>query len=155
MTFERWLAFVHVAGAFLFVFGHGASAMVLFRLRRTTSATQVRDLLELSKSAFPATYIGALLLLIGGIWAGIEGGLWTVGFNWLWAAVIVLIVVIVAMFMLISRHFYKWRELLIADSPADEAALMAEVHGPQPIYGAIVGLVGITIILYLMMAKPF
>ncbi|MEO7118017.1 MAG: hypothetical protein ABIZ34_03490, partial [Candidatus Limnocylindrales bacterium] len=132
-----------------------ASAMALFRLRRATTTSQVSSLLELSQAAFPATYVGALVLLVAGIWAGIDRQLFTNGFNWLWASVIALVIVVLVMFTMISRHFYKVRELLKADPSANEAAVLEIVHGQQPLYGAIIGLVGLALIIYLMMAKPF
>ncbi|MEO7117336.1 MAG: hypothetical protein ABIZ34_00020 [Candidatus Limnocylindrales bacterium] len=44
--------------------------------------------------------------------------------------------------------------MLKADPQGNESAVLAIVHGAQPVYGATIGLVGLALIIYLMMAKP-
>ena len=58
---------------FAFVFAHGASALAAFRIRATRDPVQIRTLLDVSSLAIGVMYIGLLLLLIGGIAAGIVG----------------------------------------------------------------------------------
>ncbi len=56
----------------LFMLAHGASAAVVFRLRRERDPDTVRVLLDLSKMTMPAAYLALLLLIVAGVWAGIE-----------------------------------------------------------------------------------
>ena len=50
------------------------------------------------KLTLPAAYIALLVLIVAGAWAGIEIGAFTSGQMWLWAAVVVLVVIFVAMY---------------------------------------------------------
>ena len=68
-----WWVYLHILGAFAFVFAHGASALAAFRIRATRDPVQIRTLLDVSSLAIGVMYIGLLLLLIGGIAAGIVG----------------------------------------------------------------------------------
>jgi uncharacterized protein YneF (UPF0154 family) len=155
VTFYGWLVFVHVLGAFLFVLFHGASAGVVLRIRRETDIGRVRTLLDLSMSMVGLFYISLLLMLVGGIWAGIEGRWFTNGQLWLWVAIGVLLLVGVAMYVFISRHFYAWRKALDGDPPTDDATLLAQIQNPQPLWGALIGLIGLVVIVWLMVFKPF
>ena len=51
MDFYPWLVFVHIAGAFTFVLGHGASAMVSVALRHEREPDRVRALLDLLRQS--------------------------------------------------------------------------------------------------------
>jgi hypothetical protein len=155
MTFYQWLVVLHVIGAFLFVLFHGASAAVVFRIRRETDVARIQALLDLSKSMLGAFYVGVLLMLVTGIWAGIDGGWFSRGALWLWTAIGLLVVVAVAMYLLISRHFYGWRELLATEPAPDIGTIRTRVATQQPLVGAAIGLAGLVIIVWLMEAKPF
>ncbi len=154
MSFYGWLVLAHVLGAFLFVLGHGASAAVVFRLRRERDPEHVRPLLELSASGNYAAYGGLLILLVSGIWAGIDGGHFTSGRIWLWASVGILVIVLIAMFTLASRHYYGWRDTL-KTVPVDQALLERQMATSQPLSAAVIGLTGLVAIIWLMVAKPF
>ena len=155
MTFYQSLVVIHVIGAFLFVLFHGASAAVVLSIRREAEVARIRTLLDLSKSTLGLFYIGLLVMLVGGIWAGIEGGWFSRGALWLWVAIGVLVIVAFAMYALISRHFMAWRRLIEAEPPIDGAVLRAQMQTPQPLLGAAAGLVGLILIVWLMVAKPF
>src|SRR5215207_9687572 len=62
-----WWVYLHIFGAFTFVFAHGASALAAFRIRATRDPVQIRTLLDVSSLALGVMYIGLLLLLVGGI----------------------------------------------------------------------------------------
>jgi len=44
----RWIVFLHVLGAFMFVAGHGVSMFVVFQVRREADRTRLAALLDLS-----------------------------------------------------------------------------------------------------------
>ena len=83
MSFYGWLVLTHVIGAFLFVLFHGASAGVVLRIRRETDIVRIRSLLDLSGSMIIVFYVALLLMLVGGIWAGLEGSWFTNGRLWI------------------------------------------------------------------------
>jgi len=151
-----WIVYGHILGALAFMLAHGASAAVVFRLRSERDPAAVRLLLGLSKMTLPLAYVSLLLLIVAGVWAGIDMGAFNNGQMWLWTAVGVLIVIFVTMFALVSPTFYRTRDLLgDGSTPVDQAALDARLSSSRPMAGVIIGLIGILIILWLMVLKPF
>ena len=108
MDFYPWVVFIHVAAAFLFVMGHGASMWTSDQIRRERDPARVRALLELSSRSLGLVYTALITLLIAGIAAGIMGGHF--GRGWIWAAIVVLITIIVLMYALASRYYARVRE---------------------------------------------
>ena len=103
-----WVVFVHVAAAFLFVMGHGASMWTSDQIRRERDPARIRALLELSSRSLGLVYGSLLTLLIAGIAAGVMGGCF--GQGWIWAAIVVLVTIIVLMYALASRYYGQVRE---------------------------------------------
>ena len=164
MDLYPWVVFVHVAAAFLFVLGHGASMWVSDQIKRERDPARIRVLLELSSRSLGLVYGSLLALLIAGITAGVMGG-WF-GQAWIWVAIIVLITIIVLMYVLASRYYGQVREAVglrgyqtPKDAPdptpvsADELAVLLDSRQPDVI--ALVGVGGLLILLWLMMFKPF
>ena len=164
MDLYPWLVYLHITGAFLFVFAHGVSAIVAFRLRSERDAGRMIALLELSTTSVGAMYVGLLTLLIAGVVAAINRNWFSQG--WPWAAIIVLVVVAVAMYALASRYYAGIRQALGLPSmndkrgeqpppprPVDEVIALLDTRRPEQI--AAVGFVGLLVILWLMILKPF
>lgn len=159
-----WIVLLHVAGAFLFVISHGASAWVVIALRRERDPARIRALADLSSASLTAAYVGLLMLLVGGIWAGIYGDWFRMA--WIWVALVVFIVIAVLMYVIATPYFKRLRIALgqrvmgmpkdvpepIAAADADIAAIAATA--PASLLVA-VGLGGLLIILWLMVVKPF
>lgn len=109
-------------------------------------------------------YVGLLLLLITGIIAGFMGGYW--GMGWIWASIILLVAIGVIMGFYGSPYYGKVRtavglkpyqrtaQMTLGDV-ASEQELDALLRSNRPIILTVVGLLGLLIILWLMMFKPF
>lgn len=164
MEFYPWVVFVHVAAAFLFVMGHGASMWVSDQIRRERDPTRIQALLELSSRSLGLVYASLLTLLVAGIAAGIMGGHF--GRGWIWAAIIVLVAIIVLMYALASRYYGRVREAVgmrsyqtAKDAPdptpisPEELAVLVDSRRPDVI--GLVGVIGLLVLLWLMMFKPF
>jgi uncharacterized membrane protein len=157
-----WWVFLHILGAFAFAFGHGASGLAAFRIRATRDPAQVRMLLDLSSMALGVTYVGLLLLLIGGIAAGLAGDHFSSG--WIWAAIVILVLIIVAMYAM-ATPFYgqmrvaagaKAKDAKVDPNPVvDQAALDATAGSNRPAVLLAIGTIGFVLILWLMVIKPF
>ena len=162
MEIYPWIVLLHVVGAFLFALAHGVSAFAAFAIRAAKDdSVKVRTLVEVSGYSLGVMYIGLLMLLVGGIWAGIYGGHF--GRGWIWAAIVVLVVVIGAMYAMASRYYGQVRNAVglpsMVDkeptgsaSPEDLAALLTN---RQPEILVTIGGVGLLVILWLMVVKPF
>ena len=164
MELYPWVKFVHVAAAFLFVLGHGASVWTSDQIRRERDPVRIRALLELSSRSLGVVYGSLVTLLVAGIVAGIMGG-WF-GRGWIWAAIVVLVAVIVLMYGLASRYYGQIREAVGLRSystpkdapdptPVSAAELAALVNTRRADVIGLVGFIGLLVLLYLMMFKPF
>jgi len=159
-----WIKLLHVAGAFGFVLAHGASALAAVRIRDEREPSRVAALLDLSSASLGLMYVSLLVLLAAGVTAGFIGGFW--GEAWIWGAIVVLVIVVVAMYPLGSQHYARVRRAVgqkaygdpqDAAPPAPLAAdeLAALLASPRPFVLAAFGGIGLVIILWLMVVKPF
>jgi uncharacterized membrane protein len=165
MEIYPWIVLLHVVGAFTFVLSHGASAWVVNLIRRETDVARIRALSDLSSFSLGGAYLGLLLLLIGGIWAGIYAGFFSTR-AWIWVALVVFVVVAVGMYSVATPYFKRLRSALgqrVAgmpkDAPLPAPAPDREIQAiaaaaPANALNAI-GIVGLLVILWLMVVKPF
>jgi len=164
MYWYPWVVFVHVAAAFLFVMGHGASMWASDQIRKERDPERIKVLLEMSSRSLGMVYGGLLVLLIAGIIAGIMGNYF--GQLWIWAAIVTLVVIIVLMYALASSYYAKVREAVglrsmrtPKDAPdptpvsADELAVLIDTRRADVI--GLVGVIGLLVLLWLMFFKPF
>lgn len=154
----KWLVFLHLVGVFGFLLAHGASAVVSFRVRAERDVHAIRALLNLSSSALLAASI-SLLLLIGGVGAGFVGHWWSYG--WIWTALGVFIVLWGVMSAFSGRALRRVRLAVgitgpgAVKEPGPPEEIAAALAAANPWTGMLMGSVGLLIILWLMMFKPF
>ena len=164
MDWYPWLVFLHIVGAFVFVLSHGVSSWTNMVIGRQRDPARIRALLELSSMSIGGLYIGLLLLLIGGIGAGIMGNWFSRG--WIWAALILLVAIVAAMYALASRYYSAVRVAVgLAPNmgpkdapqppPATPEELDALLGSGRPNLITVIGLGGLLLILALMVLKPF
>ena len=164
MTWYPWIVLLHIVGAFLFALSHGVGVWVAIQLRREQDPRRIGALVDLSGTSLTGLYVGLLLLLVGGIWAGIAGDWFR--FIWIWAALVVLVAIVVLMYVLATPFFKELRTALgqrtmgmpkdapepVPLSDAEIAAIAART--PVALLSAI-GFGGLLILLWLMVVKPF
>jgi hypothetical protein len=160
----RALVFLHVLGAFMFVAGHGVSMFVVFRARREKDRAKLTALLDLSGWSLAVAGIGLLVLLVGGIWAGIVLG--SFGHLWIWVS-LVLLVVIGGLMTPVGGTYLRTLRVAIGQpqrgaKPGDappvpvgdsELAALQASNAPELLLA--LGAGGFVVILYLMMFRPF
>lgn len=158
------VVFLHVTAVFGFLLAHGTSFSVAFQLRGERNVDRIRALLDVSFRSLIASYIALLLLLITGVIAGFMGNWW--GRGWIWTAIVVLVTVFIAMGFLGSGYFTKVRQAVGVPpyktsnaqplgSTLSEAELAMLLESTRPVLVAVIGVVGLVIVLWLMMFKPF
>jgi cytochrome bd-type quinol oxidase subunit 2 len=161
MTVYPWLVFVHIFGVLLFAFGHGTSSVVAFKVRGERERARIAALLEVSQVSTAVMYVGLVVLLAGGIAAGIAGQ-WF-GQLWLWAAIVILVVTTFAMYAIASAYYGRLRGALgqMAYQPkgapalqVSDAELIAMLRSRRPDALAAIGIIGLAAILWLMVFKP-
>jgi len=160
----QWIVLLHIVGAFIFVASHGVAIWMTVELPRQRDPKRIAALLDLSSASLNGLYVGLLLLLVGGIWAGIDQSWFR--FGWIWAALVILVAIPIAMYLVATPYF---KELRLAvgqrvmgmpkDAPdpiplgdAEIAAIAA--RSPVAVLSS-VGVGGLLIILWLMVLKPF
>ncbi len=160
---HTWIVVAHVLGAFIFIAAHGASMFASFRLRAVTDRGRVLELLDLSSMSLGIMYVGLAILLVAGIAAGFSGEFWDDG--WIWAAIGILVVLIAVMYS-VATPFYGRMRAAAGDPryvekagdfkpPATPADLDALATSSRPYWLAGVGGIGIAVLVWLMIAKPF
>ena len=164
MDWYPWVVLVHVVGAFGFVMAHGASAFAAIRIRSEREPARVAALLDLSSFSLGLMYVSLLILLIGGIIAGFMGEFW--GSLWIWLAIGVLVLIIGAMYPMGSLHYANVRRAVgikpysdPKDAPPPVALsgpeLEAVLSSNRPFLLAAIGGIGLLVIIWLMVVKPF
>ncbi len=164
MEHYPWLVFLHVLSVVIFALGHGASAAVALRLRAETEPARLGALLDLSRWSLNVAGVGLLGILITGIAAGIIGS-W-LGAGWFWAALAIFLIVGGLMTPLARGYLDEVRQAVgVATGNRRKDAAPSAVLGPadlavvlrssRPVVTTVIGLVGVMVLLWLMMFKPF
>jgi hypothetical protein len=163
MDWQPWLKLIHVVAGFTFALAHGVSAFTALKLRGERDTARVTALLDLSKLSLPVTDIAILVLLASGIAAGFVGSYW--GHLWIWISIGVLVFLFIFMSVRGVQHHDAIRHALGvpgfydhggAEVPAaDPEALTRALDSPRAIELAAVGLIGLVVLLWLMVLKPF
>ncbi len=164
MDWYPWIVFVHVAAAFLFVMGHGAAMWVSDQIRYERDVARIKVLLVMSSRSLGLVYAGLVTLLVAGIIAGIMHGHFSRG--WIWAAIVVLVAIIVLMYSLATPYYARVRAAVglrprghpkdapdPTPLPPDELASLVDTRRAD--YIGLVGVIGLLILIWLMMFKPF
>lgn len=152
------LVFTHLLGVFGFLMSHGVATFVTFRVRAEQDVTALRALLALSGQSGIAMNVSLLVLLAGGISAALVGH---ISRNWPFAALVVLIVVSGLMSAFPGRQLRKIRASAgltgrsKVTGKADPVALAAGQAAFNPWVSVVTGGIGLAIILWLMVLKPF
>ena len=165
MDLYPWVVVLHVLGAFLFVFGHGASAFAALRLRRERDPVRISAMLEVSQASYAAMGIGWIVLLGAGLVATFMAGLW--GELWIWIALILFIVLTGYMTPRAAGWTRQVRHAIGQKAPygepkdapdpqpASAEELDALLRSPRMFEVTAVGGIGLAIIILLMTLKPF
>jgi hypothetical protein len=158
------IVLIHVLGVLLFVLAHGVSVAVLLRMRTERDPTALRTLLDLSRRSLVWASIGLVIWFVGGIVAGFSGNWWTSGRYWIWASLVVAVVITGLMTPMGRLYLNRVRSALgvdprtgtyNAEAQVNPVAVEAALDSGQPTLVAGIGLVGLVVLLWLMMAKPF
>ncbi|HEV3484590.1 MAG TPA: DUF2269 family protein [Vicinamibacterales bacterium] len=162
--FHETIVLVHVVGVVLFLLAHAVSVVVLFLVQRERDPSALRRLLTLSRQSLLVAFIGLAVWFLSGVLAGFSGGWWTSGRFWVWASLLLAIVLIGLMTPMGRFYFNRVREAvgidlqtnaINSDARVDPAAVDAAVASGRPLVLAALGIVGLVAILWLMLAKPF
>jgi len=142
-----WLRFFHLLGLIVFLLSHGVSGGASLALRKPASATS-RQLLRLSELSGVVAYPALLVLIVTGVWMGFVGHWW--GKGWIWASIAVFVALAVTM-RLIARPYHMARSA----TQEPDGVLNERLRQTRPLTAIWVGSVGLLVLLFLMVFKPF
>ncbi len=160
----RWLVFVHVLAAIGFFFFHGVSAMMAFKLRRETDFSRIRALLDLSAATMLPMVISFLVLGVTGLILPFLVGIWDRLYIWL--SIVLMLGVVVFMAVFNERHYKQLRRMVglpymrgskeyPAETPRSPEEVQAFIKSTNVAPLAVLGVAAPTIVLWLMIFKPF
>ena len=150
-----WLVALHLIGLALFLIAHSVSMWVSFRVRGEPNRDVIVALLGLSARGNQLLYLGLLLLGIGGL-----GAAWTVGWllaPWVIASYVVLVVVLLLMWIVGAGYYYRLRDGVVGTDKTprlDDEALALRLRSGRPEALALIGGVGLVVLILLMTLKP-
>lgn len=160
----RWLVFLHVLSALTFFLAHGTSAAMAFKVRKETDFTRIRAMLELSESTIEIMFVSFLGMGLTGVALPFLIRVWNKG--WVWASIILMIFVFIWMVWMNERAYKTLRKLVglpyrqgskeyPAEPPASAEEVAAQLQKLNIKGLVIVGYVIPSIVLWLMIFKPF
>jgi hypothetical protein len=151
-----WWKFIHLVGVVGFVAAHGTSMAATILMKRIHEPKQVSGILQLSAATVSAFYVSTLVLLVGGIGAGVVGKWFDQG--WIWVSLGLLVGIGVLMFPMARAHFRRIRlvlELIETGTTVSRDDFVRVLDSGNPVLTAGTGFVAILLIVYLMVLKPF
>ncbi len=147
------LVFVHISGAFIFVGGHAASALVAFQLPGETDGARAHALLELSSRSLDWLHIGLAVLILSGIAAGFVGHWWDR--PWIWLSLDLLLAISAYMYAANRSTYSGARNRLVeAGAAAWDAEVQGMVDRRQAMLFLVTGMAALAAIIALMIFKP-
>ncbi len=156
MAWQWWLL-VHLTGVLVFVGAHGVSMFVMFRIRGERDRQRIAELITFSGTTTRPMYIGLAILTIGGVGAGLTLHLFSQW--WLWIAIGILLITIGLMSGLAKPYFRRITascEIRPSGVPrVSDEELEQLLRSGEATMIAVIGIVGLLLILYLMLFKPF
>ncbi len=153
----QWWVFIHIVGAVGFILSHGVSTGMALRIRHERNPDRIRALLQVSASATGVLYISILLLLLGGIVAGVDRHWFEQ--SWIGVALGVFVAEMIFMYAVTVPYYRRVRKILTIEEAGGAAVgpdeIKALVSSGVPVLSFWVGIVGLLFIVYLMVLKPF
>ena len=149
------LVFLHLAGLVLFLLAHGVSMWAVFQVRAARSRDVVVTLLEMSGRSAQASYLGLILLGIGGL-----GAAWNSNFlttTWAIASYVVLGIVLFGMYGVGAGFYTPLRQALRGANgapPIRDDELFERLQNRRPEILAAIGLSGLAVLVALMVYRP-
>jgi uncharacterized membrane protein len=149
---QLWWRYLHIAGAFGFLAAHGVAVAVAMRLRRERDPVRCRAILDLSRASRPWMYASLVVLIVAGVIRGTQLHAW--GQRWIWAALALLVAMLVAAVPLAVPYYARVRRAVAEGAETDPAELERLLRSPRPLVILWVETAGLLVILWLMIFKP-
>ncbi len=160
----RWLIFIHVFAAIAFFLFHGVSAFMAFRVRKETDFARIRALLDLSSTTIPLMAVSFGLLGLTGITLPFLVHIWNMGYIWVSIALILAVFIYMGVFneshykqlrRMVGLPYMKGNKTYPAETPCSPEEVQTFIKGMSIAPLALAGFGVPTVVLWLMIFKPF
>ena len=159
------IVFLHVIVVLGYLLAHGVSASVSYAIKKERDVNRIRALLDLSAASYPAMLWTLLAIFVFGLAAAFLNMAWW-RFGWIWASILVLVVIVVLMAIYGAGVFGEIRKAaglpyMVKGKPfpAEPAKGDTEIYATaakvNPTLLMVIGYGGFAVIAWLMTAKPF
>lgn len=156
---------LHVIFVFGYLLAHVVSASVSYAIKKERDVNRIRTLLDLSAASYPAMLWTLLAVIVFGLAAAFLNLTWW-RFGWIWASILVLVVIVVLMAIFGSGVFSEIRKAaglpyfvkgkpFPADAAKSDGEIFAVTAKVNPSLLLLIGYGGFALIAWLMIAKPF
>lgn len=154
----NWWKLLHVLGVLAFVMFHGVSMVASLRLRKERDRTRVAELLRFSGSSVQGMYVSLGWLIVFGVIAGIQSGIYTRQ-AWFWVSIGVLLFVVAEM-SAVARPYYQRVKEAVEIRPSgvprrSDEELDVILRSPVTLVNMTIGFAALVFIAYLMIFKPW
>jgi hypothetical protein len=161
---NHWIVFIHILSAFIFTLSHGASTKVILKIKGEKRPERLAALLDLSADYVNVFYASLGVMLLAGIANSFLGKWW--GSIWIWVGLALLLVIFSAMYFMGTIPMTRLRNAMgqgqrvgtksqAANPRASEEEITASLAAIKPGVIAVIGYGGLTLIVWLMVFKPF
>ncbi len=153
----QWALYFHIAAVLALLATHGASMLVLYRIRGERDRAKILSMLNLSGEAATPTYVSLVLVLATGVWNMFL--IHSLTKAWVWLAIVILVAMVGLMMMVAKPYFVRVKAACevrpsgvprVSDEELTEITKSSTAHLITAI-----GVVGLLAILYLMVFKPW
>ena len=159
------IVFLHVIAVLGYLLAHGVSASVSYAIKKERDVNRIRALLDLSAASYPAMLWTLLAIFVFGLAAAFLNMAWW-RFGWIWASILVLVVIVVLMAIYGAGVFGEIRKAaglpymvkgkpFPAEPAKSDKEVFALVSKVNPTLLLVIGYGGFAVIAWLMTAKPF
>ncbi|MGH2619914.1 MAG: hypothetical protein ACRDHG_05010 [Anaerolineales bacterium] len=153
------LRFLHVLSAMAYFLFHGMVASVTFAMRQEPGPKRIEVLSSVMVLAYIGAPIAGVVLVLTGIILALLGRWW--GDRWLWASLGLLLTIGILMnrlgkaYLIESFAMAGYPDVLTPPQARLGIAGGVRAFFFNPMFFTLTGLIGLAIILWLMMFKPF
>ncbi len=160
-----FLLFLHMLSVLIYFLLHGAVASVTFVLKRQEHPQGAEALENILDLVYPGTYLSVGITIVSGIVLGFMGHWWQSG--WMWTSLGLLALIWIVMRLLgnpyIGRQFQRvYKSGVHSNSnpevnppPTPQETSPGWLEENMPMLLTLIGVVGMVVIMWLMMFKPF
>ena len=152
----QWALWVHIASVLVFLAAHGASMVVLYRIRRERDREKILSFITLSGEASRPMYIALVAIVLSGSYLGWR--LSSFQHWWVWTAIAILVLTTTLM-LVVAKPYFDRVKTACAVRPSgvprksDEELIGLLTSAHAHVITAI-GVLGLVAILYLMVFQP-